>query len=105
MSAALVYPACGTRWKIVDGPGGDEARPCPSCEPPRAGVPDAVLAALAKTKVTLAVLDDALVLAMRAPTHDTVAVAMSAREADHLAGRLRKATSELRSSAGKAHSG
>jgi DNA-binding LytR/AlgR family response regulator len=52
----------------------------------------------AKTKLGIAIIDGAVGLAMQAPDQEAVAVILTAREADGLAGRLRKAANDLRAS-------
>lgn len=50
-----------------------------------------------QTELTLALADDRIVMVLTAPTDGSHGIAMTAREADKLAGRLRKAANDVRS--------
>lgn len=49
------------------------------------------------TEVTIAIVDDRIVMVLSAAGQDSLGVSMTTRETDMLAGRLRKAASDARS--------
>jgi hypothetical protein len=58
-------------------------------------------AAAQQTEVTLALADDRIVMVLSTPVDGSHGVSMTPREADKLAGRLRKAASDTRAAQGR----